>query len=161
MSAIAHAHLAARARLASSAVAVANKKTVTKIEAIEEQIKKKESEIAKKNEQLQALKRELTDKRDSLDEACRDLAAAYVNDALIGGPTALSKNPNVVTVRGGALGPHDQGFTPNEKNILDAIVAAWNELQRLVAAAPFAIRDHFIHEYMQKAWRDIPRPTWM
>jgi hypothetical protein len=67
---------------------------------------------------------------------------------------ALSKNPNVVTVRGGARGPRDQGFTPNEKKILDAIVAAWNEageLQRLVATAPGAVRDHFIHEYMQKA----------
>jgi hypothetical protein len=154
VSAIAQAHIAARARLVSSAVAVANEKTVTKIQGIEEQIAKKETEIAKKKEQLQALKREVTDERDGLDKACRDLAATYVNNSLIGGPMAVSENSHIVTVRGGRMGTHDQPFTLNEKKILDAIVAAWNEageLQRLVAAAPFAVRDHFIHEYMQKA----------
>jgi ParB family chromosome partitioning protein len=135
VTAIVEAQRAARARLASRAVAAAAKgKAAAKIQAIEE-------EIAKKTERLQALKQELTDERDRLDEVRGDLAAAYVNNALISDPMALLDNQGIVTVRGGA--PHDQPLSSHDEKTLGALVTAWN-------AASLVVRDRFIREYVQQ-----------
>jgi hypothetical protein len=134
VTAIVEAQHAARARIASRAVAAANGKAATKIQAIEDK-------IAKKTERLRALKQELTDERDRLDQVRGDLAAAYVNNALISDPMALLDNQGTVTVRGGT--PHDQSLSDQDEKDLSALVIAWN-------AASLVVRDRFTREYVQQ-----------
>jgi ParB/RepB/Spo0J family partition protein len=139
LNAIVDGQLAARARLASRAVALASKKAVAKIETIE-------SKIAKKKEQLQSLKEELGDERDRLDEVHDELAAAYVNNALITGAAAQPADNDVVTVRGGPLSPEDEAR-------FAAVVEAWNkagELKAELANASPIVLERYIA--MTRSW---------
>jgi ParB family chromosome partitioning protein len=154
VTAIVEAQRAARARLAPRAVAAVSEKAAAKIQAIEDK-------IAKKNEALKSLKEELSKDCERLDKVQGDLVATYVNNALITGAAAQPAGDDVVTVRGGALFAHDQPLSSNDEKVLDSLVAAWNalisissreacEFNRLLAAVPLVVRDHFIVEYLQQ-----------
>jgi hypothetical protein len=90
---------------------------------------------------------------DRLDAVHGDLAAAYVNQALISGaPAQPADNAEGVTVRGGRLSPED-------KASLDALFDAWDrDLKRLVAKAPPAVRDRFFAKILQSVADDENDP---
>jgi ParB/RepB/Spo0J family partition protein len=137
--AIVDGQLAARARLASRAVTAVGKKAAAKIQAIEDK-------IAKKKETLQAIKAELGDERDRLDGVHDELAAAYVNNALITGAAAQPADDDVVTVRGGPLSPEDEAR-------FAAVVEAWNKARELKAelanASPMVLERYIA---MTRSW---------
>ncbi len=139
LNAIVDGQLAARARLASRAVAVASDKAAAKIQAIEDK-------IAKKKETLQALKAELGDERDRLDGVHDELVAAYVNNALITGAAAQPADNDVVTVRVGSLSPEDEAR-------FAAVVEAWNKARELKAelanASPMVLERYIA---MTRSW---------
>src|SRR6185369_4098483 len=120
VTAIVEAQRAARARLASRAVAVASEKAAAKIQSIEEK-------IAKKKETLQTLKTEVADERDRLDEVHGDLAAAYVNNALISGAA-----PQLAD-EGGIQCVLDEPLSPEDDASFAAVVEAWNKACELKA----------------------------
>jgi hypothetical protein len=137
--AIVDGQLAARARLASRAVTAVSEKAAAKIQAIEDK-------IAKKKETLQAIKAELGDERDRLDGVHDELAAAYVNNALINGASVQpADGEDIVVVRGGPLSSEDEAS-------LKALLADWDEartLKRKFAKASPAVRDCFWEKIQQ------------
>jgi hypothetical protein len=138
--AIVDGQLAARARLASRAVTAVSEKTAAKIQAIEDK-------IAKKKETLQAIKAELGDERDRLDGVHDELAAAYVNNALINGASVQpADGEDIVDVRGGTLSPEDEAR-------FAAVVEAWNkarELKAELANASLMVLERYIA--MTRSW---------
>jgi ParB-like nuclease domain len=137
--AIVDGQLAARARLASRAVTAVSEKAAAKIQAIEDK-------IAKKKETLQAIKAELGDERDRLDGVHDELAAAYVNNALINGASVQpADGEDSVVVRGGPVSSEDEA-------LLKALLADWDEahtLKRKFAKASPAVRDCFWEKIQQ------------
>ena len=138
--AIVDGQLAARARLASRAVTAVSEKAAAKIQAIEDK-------IAKKKETLQAIKAELGDERDRLDGVHDELAAAYVNNALINGASVQpADGEDIVVVRGGPLSPEDEAR-------FAAVVEAWNKARELKAelanASPMVLERYIA---MTRSW---------
>jgi hypothetical protein len=140
VTAIVEAQRAARARLASRAVAVASKKAAAKIQAIE-------AEITKKNDTLHTLKTELTEERERLDEVHGDLAAAYVNNALISGLSIQ------VADEEGIQAVPDESLSTEDEASFAAVVEAWNKARELKAklanASPMVLERYIA---MVRSW---------
>jgi hypothetical protein len=107
VSAIAQAHIAARARLVSGAAVTSTKKAAAKIQAIE-------AKITEKKKALKCLKGELAHQEDRLDKAVTKLVAETVEPGLGTDPTAQGAEERVVTVRGRPLSEVDSPATMAE-----------------------------------------------
>ena len=127
INAIVDGQLAARARLASRAVAVASEKAVAKMQAIE-------AEMAKKNDTLHTLKKQLAGERERLDEVHADLVATYVNNALITGPSAQLAD------EGGIQAVLDEPLSPEDEASLERLNAAWDNASAVARERFMAIR---------------------
>ena len=138
ISAIAEGKLAARARLASRAVAVASEKATAKIQAIE-------AKMAKKNDTLHTLKKELAGERERLDEVHADLVATYVNNALINGAvTQLADD-------GGLQAVLDEPPSPEDEASLERLNAAWDNASAVARERFMAIRRSYDAQESKKA----------
>jgi molybdopterin converting factor small subunit len=140
ISAIADGKLAARARLASRAVAVASEKATAKIQAIE-------AKMAKKNDTLHTLKKELAGERERLDEVHADLVATYVNNALISGAATQLADED------GIQAASDEPPSPEDEASFAAVVEAWNKARELKAklanASPMVLERYLA---MVRSW---------
>ncbi len=140
INAIAEGKLAAHARLASSAVAVASEKATAKIQAIK-------AKMAKKNDTLHTLKKELAGERERLDEVHADLAATYVNNALISGAATQLAD------EGGIQAVSDEPPSPEAEASFAAVVEAWNKSRELKAelakASPMVLERYIA---MVRSW---------